>query len=693
MRGKSLGTSCCASRVAHKCLGVSHGHLESDPNRCYGSIGKCLNTHQANIANTVSQCAECTAVSATTIATTSAAIQLLSISSTIESAARYLFVSGATLGQAWGCLPKVAAGGRWFFVIPLLLVMYVISIDHRSLQSFGAFAATGKNVGSQYSTIHPIVQIVEQANAAFNAKLAAQSNTAEEAITEYQRRYGRQPPSGFQKRFELAKSKHFHFIDEFDAIQRTITPFWGIAASDLRVCTSNLKGSPKLLEVRIEDGKVLPDTETYRDDATVTLYVEAMSTWINETIWKEVLPSTTFYLNLLDEPRVAVSRDTMDQAMSQAFGSSSRAHSKDIYRLANTVGWIDEARQSSFWKTLASSCALDSPINQRLKVAFSTASRGKAHSGHALPFVSNMTRNKDICDSIDLLSGHGFLSAPGNSQLTHTLVPLLGHSKTSLHNDILFPSLVHTIGRYNGNYKDYEDLAWAEKVPQLYWAGSSTGGWATISNWRQSHRMRLTLMTNPPPHSQSDSQEQRLVRLLKRDLQTSIYQLTTQAWSTISHLFHLRISNIVQCAPDACSEMQSALPPIKSEPESASLGYRYVLDMDGNAFSARFYRLLRTRSCVLKHTAFDEWHDDRLVPWVHFIPVSHSAEELGELMRFLVEDEEGQRIGERIARQGKEWAEKTLRKDDFQTVFVRVLMEWARLFEDQEEEKILEGNQ
>ena len=111
-----------------------------------------------------------------------------------------------------------------------------------------------------------------------------------------------------------------------------------------------------------------------------------------------------------------------------------------------------------------------------------------------------------------------------------------------------------------------------------------------------------------------------------------------------------------QCDPDACTAMREhfGLRPIpdpyndpQKDPLSASYGSKYVLDMDGNGFSGRFYRVLGSRCAALKQTIIHEWHDGRLVPWVHFIPVSMEAEELGEIMHFLVEEEAGQKLENR----------------------------------------------
>jgi hypothetical protein len=93
----------------------------------------------------------------------------------------------------------------------------------------------------------------------------------------------------------------------------------------------------------------------------------------------------------------------------------------------------------------------------------------------------------------------------------------------------------------------------------------------------------------------------------------------------------------------------------QKDPLSASYGSKYVLDMDGTSFSGRFYRVLGSRCAALKQTIIHEWHDGRQVPWVHFVPVSMEAEELGEIMHFLIEGEAGQKIGKQIAEDGRNW--------------------------------------
>lgn len=49
------------------------------------------------------------------------------------------------------------------------------------------------------SKMHPVYQLIRDARTAWDGKLARQSKSLKEAVQEYRRRYGRQPPKGFDR--------------------------------------------------------------------------------------------------------------------------------------------------------------------------------------------------------------------------------------------------------------------------------------------------------------------------------------------------------------------------------------------------------------------------------------------------------------------------------------------------------------
>lgn len=48
--------------------------------------------------------------------------------------------------------------------------------------------------------------------------------------------------------------------------------------------------------------------------------------------------------------------------------------------------------------------------------------------------------------------------------------------------------------------------------------------------------------------------------------------------------------------------------------------YRFLPDVGGDSFTARFRRFLLSTSLSLKVTIYAKWQDDRLVLWLHFVP-------------------------------------------------------------------------
>lgn len=80
---------------------------------------------------------------------------------------------------------------------------------------------------------HPIHYLIREGKKAWKAKVARQSKTLKEAVAEYERRYWRRPPKGFDHWFEFAKENEFVMIDEFDAMMDKVLPFLAVKPSTL----------------------------------------------------------------------------------------------------------------------------------------------------------------------------------------------------------------------------------------------------------------------------------------------------------------------------------------------------------------------------------------------------------------------------------------------------------------------------
>lgn len=588
--------------------------------------------------------------------TTSMNLFQSSTASTYTESGTCLLVAIAALVQTISILPKSGINRTWLFVV---LLLPLASVLHSTTMQDSI------RPSSHLTSVHPIQSLVQAGHSTFEHMQTRQSKTLEEAVAEYRRRYGRSPPPGFDQWYRVAQEKSFLLVDEFDTVMESLEPFWGLSPSVLRSRVHSIKEAPEMTEFRIHNGEVENSGDHY--------HAAYLKMWLDSATWGSILPNVSFMISTLDEPRVVAPHDTLELAMQNVHSlqhQRTRTGRPDLSLLqkshskATDVKWLSIGEQDA-WEGMMSSCQISSPARNE-------ATGSDLDNLSELKFVDNVTQSLDVCGSPDRLGGHGFLASPQSLMITHSLVPVFSQCKPSVFNDVLYPSPYYQMQIQSGDYKEEDDTVFEQKLDRLYWAGTATGGHSTADNWMKLHRQRLVLAATET--------SQALVSLMQRGL-GGVWQFRKTSWSEVAHLFYLRITALAQCSEEACETMKQHFtsPP---EAKEAALGSKYALDMDGNTFSGRYYRLLKSNVAVLKHTVFKEWHDGRLVPWVHYIPLSAEAEELGEIMRFLVEDEEGRAIGQSIASQGRDWARKTLRKEDLEVAFVRVLMEYARIMSD-----------
>ena len=66
---------------------------------------------------------------------------------------------------------------------------------------------------------HPIPLLMREARKKWETLLRKQSRTFAQAVAEYQRRYGRKPPKGFDRWYAWAKKNSVQLLDEYDLIE------------------------------------------------------------------------------------------------------------------------------------------------------------------------------------------------------------------------------------------------------------------------------------------------------------------------------------------------------------------------------------------------------------------------------------------------------------------------------------------
>lgn len=208
----------------------------------------------------------------------------------------------------------------------------------------------------------------------------------------------------------------------------------------------------------------------------------------------------------------------------------------------------------------------------------------------------------------------------------------------------------------------------------MYWRGSTTGGFSRDGGWRRQHRQRLVQKINGLDKA----------KVLEERTQDSESDWTVKEIprQDLKDLFDVRFTGIGQCDPGDCDAQREYFDVAEPVDQQDAWAYKYLLDVDGNAFSGRYYAFLRSNSLVYKLALFREWHEEWVKPWVHYVPLSLTGNEYVESVRYFDVEEEGKTFARRLAKQGQDWADRVLRNEDLEVWFFRLLLEYGRLVDD-----------
>ncbi|KAI4195739.1 MAG: hypothetical protein LQ350_007020 [Teloschistes chrysophthalmus] len=519
---------------------------------------------------------------------------------------------------------------------------------------------------------HPIHQLITKAEAAFNSLKSRQSQSLSDAVKEYRRRYKLPPPPNFDKWYQFAKERNVRIIDEYDTIYRTLLPFWALEPSVIRGRAREALGFDNaLLGVLVRDGAVITAAggSEWQQKSTVGM----MESFV------KYLPDMDLPFNIHDEPRVVVPSDDLNRLVATAEG---KAMPISFTNPSPRNAWsprpadvddgkrFTEAKITRFnvfahqptWTHSRMSCPADSPAR-----ALDESKRDDASSFtfSELSFISNHSAFSDICLSPSLQERFGFFDRPNAYKVIHDLFPIFSQSKISSYQDILYPSPWYWSNKVT--YEERLDFPWDNKKNQLFWRGSTTGGFSRDGGWRRQHRQIIiekmnALDSTKVYDNQSDSDANTWkVREVQRD--------------EYKDMFDVKFSHVGQCDPGDCTAQKEYFEVVKPSKQHDAWAYKYLLDLDGNAFSGRFYAFLKSASMVYKMAIFREWHEEWLRAWVHYVPLSLQGDEYLESVRYFNEEDIGKSQAQRMAEQSREWAGQVLRKEDFEAWLFRLLLE------------------
>lgn len=565
----------------------------------------------------------------------------------------------------------------------------------------------------QHFDLHPIGQLMREADEQWRKYETDISTTFRQTVERYRSKYGRHPPPGFKEWYKFARKRNVFNVDDFEQIMDDLRPFWAINASEIRTRAAHMWENPGfgVAVIHIRNHKVVRvDNPMWRS--------EVMERVISKFI--EFLPDMDIPMNRLDQPRVVVPWDDMQtllhteyetRAMPPEVMDSFTKKQPDLLDMSieekgqdNSTRLDDEwffAPGQQYMKIASKACPPESPARTNTTIA----DADKLYKEPTAGIVSNFNLSSDLCTVGPTIQDlHGMLYSASSVIASHKLVPIFGECKVNVNSDILFPANMYYQHDDRYDYNDEEDLDWRDKQDSIIWRGVTSGGVQTEDNWVTMHRQRLVQLFNGTQIWKSAT-EVKVLMETRDELgkPNTTYELYDRFQPSQFANQHSDIGFVESwgCVPN-CSFYNHVFSWKPQVSLTSQFRSKYLIDVDGHSFSGRWHAFLQSKSLGLKATIFREWHDSRLFAWRHFVPVDNRYDDIYALLSYFIgygtpnmehaieaEDLNPQvyiaphgKEAQKLARQGREWANKVLRREDIEAYMFRLLLEYGRLIDD-----------
>lgn len=586
-------------------------------------------------------------------------------------------------------------------IITASLWLFLSPFDASNLRRIGGTASFWGPAGEQEQAERPwhaIDTLRKRAKDEHMALLAKESKDMHAAAQAYQDRRGRRPPPGFDVWFQFAQEHDALVVEEFfDRIYDDLNPFWAIPAREIRQQANDF-----LHRISVRDGNA-----TQRTD------LEGERPWMN--LWGDLVGSIAQYLpdldmaiNIMDESRLIVPWETIDGYMAVEKASRKITPASDtITSFTNTTvsdtevvpAFDPEFHNGNYWDLAVIGCAPNSPARMSYIAEYDYTQKPPLHPQYPphsyQGYVSNWTLTKSPCDNPELQQLHGTFVEPISQSNSRKLFPMFGGSKLPMNNEILLPPAMYwTLDPFYSGGAFHGD-AWEKKQDRMIWRGAASGGRNREENWTRFQRHRFVAMMNATSvslaESETDSSSAPPNFVVPK---AGLYNLTAQETGLSEWIGDVADASFVHllCFPDPnppfCDYTDPWYSVATAMPMKEQYSHKYLPDIDGNSFSGRYRGFMGSTSLPIKATIYDEWHDSRLVPWIHFVPMDNTFIDIYGIMEYFVGNKRvGKQGHDHVAREialgGKAWAEKVLRREDMQIYVFRLLLEYARICDDE----------
>ena len=553
---------------------------------------------------------------------------------------------------------------------------------------------------------HPIDYLIREADNELNVLLAKETTNVHDAAQAYRDRRGRQPPPGFDVWFEFAKNNSAVIVEEFfDQMYDDLNPFWGVPAKQIREQANDYRFS-----ISVRNGK----TTRKQDDEER----EWMKLWQNltQTI-APYLPDVDIPVNHMDESRIVVEWEEINGYMEKAKAGKRIVPQEELVDKFQSLEDLDKhppekfvpeySGEGPYWSMAVIGCPPDSAAKKAFIETDFTSPPPLTNTwpeGSYKGYVQNWTFAKSPCDNAHLQGLHGTFVEPISIATTKKFFPLFGGSKLPMNNEILLPAAMYWTDDpfYSGGEEHGE--AWRKKKNMMVWRGAASGGRNHKNNWTRFQRHRFVSMVNatsvytaetlndlPPPNFLLPANNSYNLSAQSPQAPEGSLSAWIRKWSDVA-VVHLLChpANLGEKGGKWCQYTNPYFFVAKTIPMKDQYSYKYLPDIDGNSFSGRYRGFLGSTSLPIKATIYSEWHDSRLIPWKHFVPMDNTFIDVYGIMEYFVGNEElgvegHDEVARGIAIGGKKWAERVLRREDMQIYVFRLLLEYARVCDDRRE--------
>lgn len=586
--------------------------------------------------------------------------------------------------------------GRFYQLIGLAVILtifgglYLSGVGDDTVRRIPLLNGSGAKSALQDRPVHTIDILRERALGEYQELLGRDTHTLHAAAQAYQRRRGRRPPPGFDVWFKFAKQHDAVVVEQFfDRIYDDLNPFWGIPALQIRQEANDF-----VHRISVRNGNMTKRTDIPEGRVWMDLWGDLVSTIA------QYLPDLDMAINIMDESRLVVPWETIDGYMDAEratrkitpasevithFTNTSVSDTEVVPPFDPEFGW------GNYWELAVIGCHPDSPARTAYKPEYDYTlppplpNSYPAHSYKG--YVQNWTLTKSPCDNPELQQLHGTFVEQITMSNSRKLFPMFGGSKLPMNNEILLPPAMYwTTDPFYSGGNDHGG-AWEEKQDKIIWRGAASGGRNKKENWTRFQRHRFVAMMNGSSVSKAEEGNEAPPNF--EIPRVGLYNLTAPSLGGWVDTFADAEFAHLLCFPDphppTCDYTDPWYSIAEPMPMKEQYSFKYLPDIDGNSFSGRYRGFMGSTSMPIKATIYDEWHDSRLVPWVHFVPMDNTFIDIYGIMEYFLG--RGKKAGhddvaKSIALGGKEWAERVLRREDMQIYVFRLLLEYARICDD-----------